>query len=117
MNNLLPEYQSAYRQHYSCETALVKMADDILWSMEHQRITAVVAIDLSATFDTVDHDILLKVLDTRFGIRGTVNKWVESYLRSRSVKVNVGSAYSITHPIEFSVPQGSGVSTLHMRAQ
>ena len=108
MNNLLPELQSAYRQHYSCETALVKMADDILWSMEHQRITAVVAIDLSAAFDTVDHDILLKVLDTRFGIRGTANKWVESYLRPRSVKVNCGSAYSITHPIEFSVPQGSG---------
>ena len=107
MNNLLPEYQSAYRQHYSCETALVKIADDILWSMEHQRITAVVAIDLSAAFDTVDHDILLKVLDTRFGIRGTANKWVESYLRPRSVKVNCGSAYSITHPIEFSVPQGS----------
>ena len=100
MNNLLPEYQSAYRQHYSC--------DDILWSMEHQRIIGVVAIDLSAAFDTVDHYILLKVLDTRFGIRGTANKWVESYLRPRSVKVNVGSAYSITHPIEFSVPQGSG---------
>ena len=68
MNNLLPEYQLAYRQHYSCETALVKMADDILWSMEHQRITAV-AIDLSAAFDTLDHNILLKVLDTRFGIK------------------------------------------------
>ena len=80
----------------------MKMGDDILWSMEQERITAVVAID------TVDHDILLKVLDTRFGIRGTANKWVESYLRPRSVKENVGSAYSITHPIEFSVPQGSG---------
>ena len=76
-NFKISEYQSAYRQHYSCETALVKMADGILWSMEHQCITAVVATDLSTVFDTVDHDMLLKLLDTIFGIRGTVNKWVK----------------------------------------
>ena len=53
-NNLLPDYQSANREHFSCETALVKLMDDILWNMEQQKITAVVAIDLSAAFDTVD---------------------------------------------------------------
>ena len=43
-NNLLPEYQSAYRKNYSCETAMVKLMDDILWSMETQEVTAVVAM-------------------------------------------------------------------------
>ena len=33
-NGLLPTYQSAYRKNYSCETALVKLFDDLLWSME-----------------------------------------------------------------------------------
>ena len=63
VNRLLPDYQSAYREHFSCETALVKLMDDILWNMEAKKITAVVAIDLSAPFDTVDHDVLLDVLN------------------------------------------------------
>ena len=67
---LLPDYQSAYFSNYSCETALVKICNDILWSMESQRISALVALDLSAAFNMVDHDILLKVLDKQFGIQG-----------------------------------------------
>ena len=55
--NLLPNYQSAYRKNYSCETALIKLFDDLSWAMEKQQVTAIVAIDLSAAFDTVDHDI------------------------------------------------------------
>ena len=67
-NHLLPDYQSAYRKNYSCETALVKFQNDILWSMENKNITATIAIDLSAAFDTVHHDILLDVLNKRFGV-------------------------------------------------
>ena len=57
----------AYREHFSCETALSKLLDDILWNMEGQKLTALGAIDLSAGFDTVDHDALLDVLNNRFG--------------------------------------------------
>ena len=64
--SLLPYYQSAYRKNYSCETALVKLFDDILWSMEKQKVNLLVAIDLSAAFDTVDHDILIEVLNMTF---------------------------------------------------
>ena len=55
--NNLPGYQSAYREHFSCETALVKLMDDILCNMEGKELKALVAIDLSAAFDTVDHDV------------------------------------------------------------
>ena len=54
-NSLLPTYQSAYRKNYSCETALVKLFDDLLWSMERQKVNLLVAINLSAAFDMVDH--------------------------------------------------------------
>ena len=64
-NNLLPGYQLAYREHFPCETALVKLMDDMLWDMEGQELTALVAIDLSAAFNTVDHDVLLHVLNNR----------------------------------------------------
>ena len=67
-NDLLPDYQSAYRVGYSCETALVKIFNDILWKTEKQEVTALAPIDLSAAFDTVDYDILLDVLSMHFGI-------------------------------------------------
>ena len=91
-NNLLPDYQSAYRECFSCATALVKLMDDILWNMEEQKITAVVAIDLSVAFDTVDHDVLLDVLNNRFGLEGNTQNWIDSYLRPRKFKVNTGGS-------------------------
>ena len=43
----------------------------------------IVILDLSAAFDTVDHDLLLEVLGKRFGIVGTARTWYESYLKPR----------------------------------
>ena len=106
-NNLIPDYQSAYRVNYSCETALVKIVNDILWSMENKNIVNLMAIDLSAVFDTMDWSILLDCLQYQFGITGSALKWFEQYLRPRYCKVNVGKAYSKNHELECSVPQGS----------
>jgi len=62
-HDLLPKNQSAYRRFHSCESALLRLGNDILAGMERQEVTAMIAIDLSAAFDTVDHDILLSVLE------------------------------------------------------
>ena len=105
--HLLPDYQSAYRKNYSCETALVKFVSDMLVSMEHQKVTAVVAIDLSAAFDTVDHSILLSVLNSRFGMTDVALDWFRNYLSPRSFKVKVGETCSVDQQVNFSVPQGS----------
>ena len=67
---LQPDYQSAYREHYSCEMAILKVSNDILWGMEGQSITSLVALDLSTTFDMVNHDILLSILSNKYGIKG-----------------------------------------------
>ena len=66
-----------------------------------------VFLDLKKAFDTVDHAKLLDVLHHRFGFRGLVLEWIESYLRSRSFRVNIrGELSSIIHLI-CGVPQGS----------
>ena len=65
------------------------------------------AIDLSAAFDTVDHEVLLNVLEAKFGITGAALKWFESYLLDRKCKVQIGDIYSISKNLQFSVPQGS----------
>ena len=106
-HSLLPDYQSAYRPNYSCKTSLLKIINDMLWAMERKSVTAMVVMDLNAVFDTVDHDILLSVLENKFGIKDVALKWFESYPRPRSCKVSINSAYSAEIQLPFNVPQGS----------
>ena len=68
----MPDYQSAYRANQSCETVKLKLMNDSLWAMENKYVTAMVTIDLSAAFNTVDHDILLNTLNCKFGISDNV---------------------------------------------
>ena len=106
-HQLMPSYHSVYRQHHSCETSLLKLTNDILWSMEDQNITAVLALDLSAALDTVDHNILLQVLKNQCGIDGKALDWYNSYLHPRSCMVQVKGSKFTLQLLEFSVPQGS----------
>ena len=52
----MPDYQSAYRNNYSCETALLKIVNDLLWNMENRMVTPLITIDLSVTSETTDHN-------------------------------------------------------------
>ena len=70
-NAPLPNLQSGFRRFHSTETALLKVQSDILMSMDRQKITLLVLLDLSAAFDTIDHQILLNVLGDDFGIIGS----------------------------------------------
>ena len=106
-HHLMPDFQSAYRPKHSCETALVSLVNDALWAMEEQKILSICILDLSAAFDTVDHDILLEILSKKFGFRESALKWFETYLRPRSFKVCVDNCYSQPKELTFSVPQGS----------
>ena len=104
---LLPDYQSAYRKGYSCETCVVKLINDILWAMEEQQVVSCAFLDLSAAFDTVDHDLLLYILEKNYAISGNALGWYDSYLRPRHFKVCVNGKYSEMKDLSFSVPQGS----------
>ena len=111
--NLLPNNQSAYRPTFSCETALLRLANDILVAMETKQITSLLAIDLSAAFDTVDHSVLLNVLEKKFFISETALNWVSSYLRPRSFKIKVGNDFSAPRLLEFCVPKIQNLLTLN----
>eukprot|EP00794_Sanderia_malayensis_P006748 gene6748-7506_t len=67
-NGLFEPLQSAYRQGHSTETALLKTQSDILEAMDNQQLSILVLLDLSAAFDTVNHDVLLKRLKERRGV-------------------------------------------------
>jgi len=56
---LLPSLQSAYRKNHSTETAVLKVITDVLRAADRGEVTLLCLLDLSAAFDTKDHDILL----------------------------------------------------------
>ena len=91
--NLQPDYQSAYRPSYSCETSLLRLSNDILWAFERQHIIALTVLDLSAAFDTVDHYVLLQTLTDKFGITDHALHWFEENLQPRSFKVLINNAF------------------------
>ena len=102
----MDDHQSAYRPDYSVETLLTNLSDDILREMDKGNVTVVVLLDMSAAFDTVDHPILIKRLESR-GVTGSALEWFKSYLTNRTQYVTVDQAKSKSTKVVFGVPQGS----------
>ena len=67
---------------------------------------ALVVVDLSAAFDTVDHELLLVILRSCFCIDGIPLTWIKSYLNERSFQVQVGS--TLSEPIGIPMPYHRG---------
>ena len=78
-HNLSSPFQSAYRKGYSVETALLKAKEDILRAFDNQNGVLLVLLDLSAAFDTVDHNILLSHLNN-LRVTDVVLRWIRSYV-------------------------------------
>ena len=75
--NFVP-VQSAYRPSHSTETALFKMFSDLVKLVDDGYVAILTLLDLSAAFDTVDHDILLSLLEQRFGVSNFALSWLAS---------------------------------------
>ena len=99
--------QSAYRKFHSTETALLKIMDDLYRIVDDRKSAVLVGLDLSAAFDTIEHDILIDRLKTVFGIKDTALRWIETYLKERWQFVVAGGERSVKTLCKFGVPQGS----------
>ena len=105
-NNFLSCHQSGFRSLHSTLTALIEATDS--WAMDIDRglVNAVVFLDLKKTFDTVDHDILLRKLHY-YGICWTSHKWFASYLDNRTQICHLNSCKSTPKYLRCGVPQGT----------
>jgi len=79
-NSLLPDRESAYWAHHSVETAVLKVLADILLALDTGNLAVLTLLDLSAAFYSVDHETLLRRLQTSYGLGGVVINWFVSYL-------------------------------------
>ena len=70
-NAIVSKYQSAYRELHSTETALCRIHNDLLTNVCSGKASLLVLLDLSAAFDTIDHNLLLSDLQS-FGVQGDV---------------------------------------------
>ena len=107
VNQLRDTFQSAYEQNHSTETALLKVQSDICEALDTGSMVALLMLDLSAAFDTLDHSILVKRFEYSYGITGKALQWVSSYLADRTQSVAVDSATSKDCILRYGVPQGS----------
>lgn len=105
-NQLLSECQYGFRNNRSTALALLQITENITAAIENKQNTIGVFIDLKKAFDTIDHSILLKKLQT-YGIRGRAWNWVRSYLENRQQFVQFAGNTSEKLKVECGIPQGS----------
>ena len=105
--SLYDPLQSPYRKNHSTEIATLKLCNDVITGLDLGHCTLMASLDLSAAFDTVDHTIFLRRLQTLYCVNGTVIEWFKSYLRHRQHKVSINGILSTARTLKGGVPQGS----------
>ena len=106
-NDIIDGFQSAYKAGHSCETALLRVYNDIVITIGKGNGSFLVLLDLSAAFDTIDHDNLFMILERFVGISGSALQLIKSYFSGRTQRVVIDGILSDFANLVCGVPQGS----------
>ena len=107
LNNLHSRYQYGYKKGHSTELLLLHLNNALLTAFDNNCASVLLLLDLSAAFDSVDHNKLINILYNEIGITGVAFQWFVSFLKGRSQQVMIGTEFSESSDLEFGVPQGS----------
>ena len=105
---MLHPIQYGFRPKQSTVHGILDIVLTCFDNAENKRVTGLLLLDLTKTFDTVQHKILLAKLN-HYGIREVVNNFFESYLTNRSQAVIIHDNHSSKSNIDIRVPQGSSL--------
>lgn len=110
-NELFPIHQSGFRARHSTTTALLNIFDNILLARDKKLATALISLDFSKAFDTIDHDLLCIKL-AYYGFNAKAVQFFQSYLYGRYQQVFVNQQMSTAQLVISGVPQGSVLGPL-----
>ncbi len=100
-NNICEDFQSGFRPSHSTETALIRVTNDLILSSDRGCISLLVLLDLSAAFDTINHNILLNRLENSVGISGSALAWFKSYLSDFHQFIAVNEEVSYRSQVQY----------------
>ena len=83
------------------------MFNNIFKEIDNGKIVLILLLDMSAAFDTIDHELMLKTLKNSYGIDKLVLNWLSLYLNHLSFSVNINDCFSNPYSMLYGVPQGS----------
>ena len=78
-NKIIYYKQFGFCKNFSTAHAIITFIENVQSALENNKFACGIFIDLEKVFDTVDHNILLSKFNY-YGIRGTANDWLKSYL-------------------------------------
>ena len=78
-----------------------------MMSIDQGKPAILLLLDLSAAFNTVDHNVLFSRLKDMFGLSGRVLEWFRSYQEQHSQRVSVQGILSDIQFLLSGVPHGS----------
>lgn len=110
-NNILTDCQHGFRPEHSTCSACSEFITEILKNLDEGCYVAVILFDLTAAFDTVDHNFMLNKLNA-LGIRGKAFNWIQSYLSNRKLIVDTNGCKSEMFDTTIGVPQGSNLGPI-----
>ena len=111
VNKIFHRSMHGFRQNRSTTTALLSAYDKWIRAAANGQVSGIVMLDLSAAFDLVEHDILLKKLKV-YGVEEGTSDWIRSYLTERHQAVWIDHVLSDFLPCNTGVPQGSNLGPM-----
>lgn len=109
VEHFLDSHQAGFRPAHSTESVIFTIMDKLRGGADKGITQALVLLDLSAAFDTVDRDILIDCVSNA-GIQGLALKWLTSFLSNRLQAVRLANFSSNKREMTCGVPQGSSLS-------
>jgi hypothetical protein len=106
LNRNFSNFLCAYRKHFSSQHALIRLIEEWKTSLEANKHTAAVLMDLSKAFDSLPINLLIAKLDA-YGVGINSLRLLKSYLTDRKQMVKVSGYFSSWGPLNQGVPQGS----------